>query len=123
MKKVFTILISILLVALLIFCIHSLIKKVDVPEKPPIDAPDITHNQPIFDDPNTPEDESKNNQEADPSQVFTEIGFFNGRNDTHSIELVVGSDTPMTLSYRLSPEDAEKFSSYNLIKKRGLYDE
>lgn len=116
MKKVFTILVSILLVSLIIFGVYSFLNKDKSPESSDISPEvqqDITERQPVLDDPSTEEDEAENNPKVDSSQVFTEIGIFSGRIDTYSIELVVGSDMPMTFSFRLSPEVAEEFSSYN----------
>ena len=118
MKKILTILISILLAALLIFCVHSCMKNNKTPEETPqVTNPNSTENQPVFDDPDTEEDESQVTTE-DPEivseQVFTETGIFNGRIDTTSIELTTGAEIPFTQPYRLSPEIAEKLSSYNL---------
>lgn len=115
MKKVLTILVSILLIALIIFCVHSCVNKAD-PVIPEQNAPNPAENQPVFDNPNTEEDESESSKEQDnkPSQIFTEIGIFNGKSDYYSIEVIIGSDMPFLMVYRLSPEVAKDFSSYNL---------
>lgn len=112
MKKILTILISIILVALIIFCAHSCIKKGETTEIPQEDKPGITENQPVSENPKNNEEQQNNDKEENPT--FTEIGIFSGKIDNNSIELIVGNDMPLTLPYRLSPEVAENFSSYNL---------
>lgn len=117
MKKVLTILISIILVALLIFCVHSCIKKDENPVVPQVSEPNVSENQPNIDNPNTEEDDSSPSDDesvVDSSKVFTEIGIFNGKIDSFSIEVAIGSNMSIVMPYRLSPEVAEKLPSYNL---------
>lgn len=118
MKKVLSILVSVLLVALLIFCIHSCSQKNT--ENPPVSentpgviTPEQADVQQAFDDPSTEFNEGTEAPEIDENMVFEAVGIYHGRVDTNSVEITLSTEY-IPRSYRLSPDLAKSFSSMEI---------
>ena len=112
MRKVFTILISILLVALLIFSVHSCMKNYELSKNPQTDETNLPEKEQTSDIGENNEDEVT--EEEPPVKTFTETGIYNGKIDSFSIEVTIGNDNSLIQAYKLSPEIAENLSSYKL---------
>ena len=119
MKRFFAIIITILLIAATIFCLHSCLK-----DKSETNAPEENKDSSGLelyvpkDDPNTEEDESAPTKHEivteDESPVYTGVGIYHGKVDSNFIEVTLEGIQPTLISARISPELAKNFSSLKL---------
>ena len=119
MKRFFAIIITVLLIAALIFCIHSCTKDSSITKEQ--EENKGSSNLELYvpeDDPNTEEDESAPTKHEivtqDDSQVYTGVGIYHGKVDSNFIEITIDGVQPLLISARISPELAKIFSSLNL---------
>ena len=119
MKRFFSIIITVLLIAALIFCIHSCTK--DSSTNKEQEENKGSSNLELYvpeDDPNTEEDESAPTKHEivtkDDSPVYTGVGIYHGKVDSNFIEITIDGIQPLLISARVSPELAKNFSSLKL---------
>lgn len=119
MKRFFAIILSVILIAAVIYCVHSCTKDTDITEKEKTEgsSSDLDIYVPV-DDPSTDEDESAPTRfeikTEDDSPVYTGVGIYHGKVDSNFVEITFEEVHPVLRSARLAPDLAKDFSSLKL---------
>lgn len=137
MKRFFTIILTILLVALVVFGIHSCRKSKYSPdntdnptdgiigitpeqdgEKKPSGSKDIKEElEKATDEESIELREEQLEDNLKDAETYTGTGIYHGKADSSSVEITLDSVQPMLISAKLSPEIADKFASYDLTEE------
>lgn len=138
MKRFLTIIAVILVIALVVFGVHSCKKSKpdtnvsDNPTEGIVGMTPIEDGETSTDTPSKTPDEDLANasdeeviekhendleKKLDNTKTFTGTGIYHGKADSTSVEITMDSVQPFLISAKLSPEIAEKFSSYELTEE------
>ncbi|MBR5586944.1 MAG: hypothetical protein IKW02_03180 [Clostridia bacterium] len=137
MKRFFTIILTVLIIALVVFGVHSCKKSTFSPSNTgnPTDGiigttpeqdgdksssgnKDIKDKLENADDEESLEIREEHFEESlKTAETYTGTGVFHGKADSTSVEITLDSVQPMLISAKLSPEIAEKFASYDITEE------
>ena len=128
MKRFLAIILTVLVIAATVFCVHSC-KKNGTKDPAPSDSTNPSAGLVGYGSPDEKKEPEKKPEEkkttddkptfpgtpSDNSTVYTGIGIYHGRTDSARVEITLDTELqPILISSTLTPELAESFSSLNL---------